>query len=296
MKKFRILFFSLILFGIGFVITLSVLQPVKPPFYHSFSMLFQELGKPLKSVDRAISSILPIDAIDEKKLGEEIKSRLSGTTIQDAVTVNYLNSLVKSFSDELHKPFEYQVFLTGGPPNACALPGGIICITTGLLKLLESEAELVAILGHEIGHIERGHLFDAARNEMLSRKLTGNSHAFYASELLHFMLNVAFSKSQEDEADEYGFRLLVKKQYDPYAMSKAFKKLQKCHAHPSQSPSIIDDFFATHPHTELRFEKFSARAHAWLCNHLDEQWYIGEKNFTNRIPHTEHDYPDEWKY
>lgn len=296
MKKFRVIFFLLILFGLSLITTLSIQNPVQPPFTYSLSILFQELGKPIKSVDRAISCMLPIDEIDEKMLGDEIKSRLTDATIQEEATVKYLNSLIKCFSDEIHKPFEYTVFLIEGPPNACALPGGVICITTDLINLLESEAELVAILGHEIGHIERGHLFDAARGEMMLRKITGDSHAFYASELLRLMLNLAFSKSQEDEADEYSFRLLVKKQYDPFAMSNVFNKLNSSHIHDLQSTSLIDDFLATHPHIELRIEKFYSRAQAWIANHPSEKWYSGEKNFVNRISHKEKDYPDEWKY
>jgi beta-barrel assembly-enhancing protease len=296
MKKFRVIFFLSILFGLSLITTLSIQHPVRPPFTHSLSILFQELGRPIKTVDRAISCMLPIDEIDEKMLGDEIKSRLAGNTIQEEATVKYLNSLVQCFSDEIHKPFEYTVFLIEGPPNASALPGGVICITTDLINLLETEAELVAILGHEIGHIERGHLFDAARGEMLLRKITGDSHAFYATELLRLMLNLAFSKSQEDEADEYSFRLLVKKQYDPFAMSDAFNKLSSVHIHDPQSTSLIDDFLATHPHTELRIEKFYSRAQVWIANHPREKWYGGEKNFANRITHTQKDYPDEWRH
>ncbi|MFZ0565139.1 MAG: M48 family metallopeptidase [Chlamydiales bacterium] len=296
MKKSKVIFFLLILIGLSIVTTHSIQHPVQPPFTHSLSILFQELGKPIKSVDRAISCILPVDEIDEKMLGDEIKLKLADTTIQEEATIKYLNSLVQCFSDETHKPFEYEVFLVDGPPNACALPGGVICVTTGLIKLLENEAELAAILGHEIGHIERGHLFDAARGEMLLRKITGESHAFYASELLHLMLNFIFSKSQEEEADEYSFRLLVKKQYNPFAISDVFTKLSSSHIHNPQPTSLIDDFFATHPQTELRIEKFYARAQAWIANHPREKWYGGEKNFANRITHTEKDYPDEWRY
>lgn len=289
------LIFLLIFSGLAIVTTLSIQHPVQPPFTRSFAILFQELGKPIKSVDRAISCMLPIDEIDEKMLGDEIKSKLANTAIQEEATVKYLNSLIHCFRDEIHKPFEYTIFLVEGPPNACALPGGVICVTTGLIKLLKSEAELVAILGHEIGHIERGHLFDAARSEMLLKKITGDSHSFYASELLHLMLNLAFSKSQEDEADEYSFRLLVKKQYDPFAISNAFKKLDSNHIHDPQSTSLIDDFFATHPHIELRREKFYSHAQSWIANHPSEKWYSGEKNFANRITHAEKDYPDEWR-
>lgn len=294
MKKLRAFFFLSIIFALAAVTILLIQQPVQPPLSRSLSNLLQELGKPLKSADRAISCILPIDEIDEKMLGEEMKATLAQISIQDEATVQYLNSLMQSFREEIHSPFEYTVFLIENGPNACALPGGVICVTTGLMELLESEAELVAILGHEIGHIERGHLFDAARGEMLRRKIDAGSIASYASAVIHSMMHFAFSKSQEDEADEFGFRLLVKKQYDPFAMSAAFEKIANHQQFGQQPLGVIDDFFATHPHIALRMEKFSSRAELWKANYPNEKWYSGKKNFANRISRLEKDYSEEW--
>ncbi|NGX60937.1 MAG: Metalloprotease LoiP [Chlamydiae bacterium] len=295
MKRFRSIFFLSIIFAISFVIVIYIQQTPKSPFPSSLAPLFLELGKPIKTVDRVISRTLPIDEIDEKELGDEIKLKFSTVVSQcDEVSIEYLNSLVQSFNDETHKPFQYTVFLVKGPPNASALPGGVICITTGLLELLENEAELVAILGHEIGHIERGHLFDAARGEMLRRKTNMGSYPFYASQCLQLMMDLTFSKSQENEADEYGFRLLVKKKYDPFALSSSFKKMDAYFAHVQQPPSILDDFFATHPHDKHRAEKFHSRAQLWINHHPQEKWYVGKKNYANHISQFEMDYPDEW--
>ena len=90
----------------------------------------------------------------------KLDPNLSGTSIQGKEgSLKYLNALVHSLTSETYKPFEYRIFLEEGSPNACALPGGAICITTGLMDLLQNESELVAVLSHEIGHIERGHYF-----------------------------------------------------------------------------------------------------------------------------------------
>ena len=55
-------------------------------------------------------------------------------------------------------------------PNAFALPGGVIIVTGGLLKTLKSEAELAAVLSHEMGHIELSHCLDTVRFQLLARK------------------------------------------------------------------------------------------------------------------------------
>ena len=287
MKTFRGISFLLLICMI--MALLLILKEEKPqtPFSRSLAPLFQELGKPIESVDRAISRLFPVDEIDEKMLGEEIKLRFANSTQPsnpaDEATVKYLNSLVEQLSVETRRSFQYQVFLIIGPPNAFAMPGGALFITKGLMDTLDNEAELVAILGHEMGHVERGHLFDAARGEMLRRKIPKISVVTYASDIIHLIAELSFDKTQEDEADEYGFRMLLKKGYDPIAMSTSFEKFIQRSTKKQKSTSPINDFFNSHPYTEHRFEKFRSRAILWKQNYPNEKRILGKENFENRV-------------
>ena len=287
MKKLRAIFFLFLICGVVSVSLILIKEKPQPPFSRSLAPLFQELGKPVKSVDRAISRLFPIDEIDEKILGNEIKLRFANTskpkTPGEEATVRYLNSLIASLSDEARRSFEYQVFLVDGPPNAFAMPGGAICVTKDLMDILENEAELAAILGHEIGHVERGHLFDAARGEMLRRKIRKTSVGTYASDVIHMIVGLSFRKTQEDEADEYGFRILLKKGYDPIAMSTSFEKLIQGPIQNQGPTNSIEDFFISHPYTELRIEKFRSRAKLWKQNYPNEKRSLGKKNFEDRM-------------
>lgn len=287
MKVFRIIFFLLLICGVVGVSLILIKEKPQPPFSRSLAPLFQELGKSVKSVDRAVSRIFPIEEIDEKILGDEIKSRFADTskptTAGEETAVRYLNSLISSLSSETHRSFEYQVFLVDGPPNAFATPGGALCVTKGLMDILENEAELVAILAHEVGHVERGHLFDAARGEMLRRKIRNTSIAAYASDVIHMIVGLSFSKTQEDEADEYGFRMLLKMGYDPIAMSTSFEKLILGSVQTQGSTNPFEDFLSSHPYTEHRIEKFRSRAKLWKQNYPNENRYLGKKNFKDRV-------------
>jgi len=295
MKKYRTVFLTALMIGLGALIAIYFDKRVQPPFSATMSTLFQEIGKPVKSVDRIISQVVPIGAIDEKMLGDEIKADLAENSISnDPVTVGYLNSLIESFKKEPKRPFDYRVFLIEGPPNACAMPGGAICVTTGLLDLLENEAELVSVLGHEMGHIERGHLFDAAREEMLKRKIQNIAPSLFAAKVLKHLVNLTFSKTQEDEADEYGFRLLVKMGYAPSAMSTAFEKLNSIHSKEAVEINPLNDFVRSHPHGELRMEKFRSRADLWKAHHPTDLGYLGRKNYTARTTRFQLNYPEEW--
>ncbi len=128
-------------------------------------------------------------------------------------------------------PYEF-VVLNNSVPNAWALPGGKIALNRGLLMELRNEAELAAVLGHEIAHaaarhgakrIERGIL---AQGVMLAAAI-GASGTEYTQEVLggaQFaaqLLNQKYSRDAEREADFYGTQFMAKAGYDPYGSGYA---------------------------------------------------------------------------
>jgi len=294
MKKLRFSLFLFVFCGIVILLLILFKYTPNPPFSRTIAPLLQALGKPIQSIDRSISRVLPINDMDEKKLGEEIKALLPKNFIlnkESATTIKYLNSLVKSLCKTTRKPFEYKVFIIDGSPNACALPGGIICVTDRLLNILENEAELVAVLGHEIGHIEHGHLFDAARGKMFRKKIAAIGIAKILG-LVRGITKFSFSKTQEDEADEYGFRMLLQNGYDPNAMSSSLKKLLS-QSKNLQKPDLLLDFMNSHPYIELRIEKFLTLALHWKKKHPQEKYYLGKKNLDQKITFFENSFTEE---
>ncbi len=269
----------------------------EPHLSRSISPLLRELGKPIKTVDRAISKLYPVDEIDENMLGIEIKIHLATYNVpadeKGEEIQSYLNRLVKNLSADSKRPFEYQVFLTDGFPNAYAMPGGAICVSKSLITILENESELAAILSHEIGHIERGHLFDAARNKMLRRKGGLITIATYFMEIQRFLTSFTFSKTQEDEADDFGFRTLVKYNYDPHAMTSALGRLNSFYM-PKSPTNPFEEIFATHPHLKHRMDKFLTEAKLWSPSSKEGQCYLGRKNLANLVTAFEEKYSDEW--
>lgn len=272
MKVLRLSLFTFLLLGCFVTIVLLAQKETPAPFSATLSPLFQELGKPMKSLDRIASQILPIDAIDEKALGDELKARFAQlTSPHNQEKEDELNALIKSLTQNSLKPFQYTVFLTSGPPNAFAMPGGVICVTDGLLDILQTEDELVAILGHEIGHIEKGHCFDMCREILLRKKFKTLTIPTYVTEIFHSLAEVTFSKAQEDEADDYGFRLLVKHEYDPFSLASAFNQLIETNQEAS-SPNFMKDFFSTHPYLEIRKEHAHAKALKWQHKHPENHF------------------------
>ncbi len=288
---------SVLLICIAALVTIHLKEQYQPAFERTFSPFFQLLGKPLQTVNRTVTHLFPISQVDEKTLGEKIKAEISThfLVINSKRETAYLNHLIQELTADTQSGFDYQVFLISGDPNAMALPGGVICVTDELLNILSSEAELIAILAHEIGHIERGHLFDAVRQEMLKRKMEQISLLTYAIDAIGHLGKCCFNKTQEDEADSYAFRMLLDHGYDPFAMSSSFEKLLPDGANPHTHTELIADFLATHPYLELRAAKFQAQAENWQASNPDTPIYIGQRNFKERKTRKQVEYRKEFK-
>lgn len=247
----------------------------------SFEPLFTVLGSAPKSVDRLVSRVVLRPDLDEKTLGDAFKMRLSHSALDSPYT-EYLNHLIKSLTEDSKKPFEYQVFVVSGMPNAFALPGGALGITTGLLEILEDEAALVGILGHEIAHVELNHCYDAFKFSSLAKKLTGSRLGEVVDRFYNFFTRSSFSKTQEAESDEYGFNLLLKYGYDPMGSARAFDLLvDASEASRAKGGSPIRAFFRSHPTGKLRAKNFLDKGKRELSE--GDQYYVGMVNYEDKI-------------
>jgi predicted Zn-dependent protease len=295
MSKTHSVFLLLLLVTGAFIIFTLYKQKSKAPLGLSFSPVFQLIGKSTKSTDRALSRILPIGEMDEKQYGNAIENEylLQADTIDKNYI--YLNSLIREVSKFSKKNFNYHVFIVSSPvANAYALPGGIICVTEGLISTMKSEAQIVSILSHEMGHIERGHCFDAIKFELALKKMNSGSAGKLADLAINCFLHHTFSKTQENDADEYGYDLLVLTPYDPMGCTSAFKELQNQERYNYQKSTIVSDYLDTHPPLSERIEKFGQNAHRWWEVHKGEKRYVGSKNLRDRIIMNQQVFEFEW--
>ena len=152
--------------------------------------------------------------------------------------------------------------------NAFALPGGYIHITRGLLALANNEAEVAAVLAHEVGHVTARHSAERYSRAVVANlgmavlgalgqaaglpAGTGDLAAFGAQAYLQ-----GFSREQELEADTLGLRYMAQAGYDPRAMVSFFRKLDgftELQAVMAGDPGAADRFsiMASHPRTADR--------------------------------------------
>jgi beta-barrel assembly-enhancing protease len=272
---------------------------VKSPLQSTLTTAFQILGTPVKLVDRTASRVVPVSALDERQLGDTYRARYDVQVRPGDVDQAYLDALTKGLSQFAHKPFPYRVYVVDlGAPNAMALAGGVILVTRPLLTTLHSESELMAVLAHELGHIERGHCFDAVRFQLLARRVKSDRLGSLADAATQILLRHSYSKTIEDEADQYGYELMINGRYDPRGMGTSFASLLQYQAKKlpasRQHADPLRDYFASHPPLEIREAQFTARATQWWRQHENERRYVGRQNLVDRKSLLDVNYAGEW--
>lgn len=188
---------------------------------------------------------------------------------------NNLQNFVQTKGTEMgkisHRPtLEYHVKVVDSPVvNAFAVPGGYIYLTRGIIAQLNNEAELMGILGHEMGHIAARHTVSQQSKQQLAQLLliggmiASEKFAQYAQYALQGMqlLFLSFSRDDERQADALGVEYSSKIGYDAHKMADFFKVLQKMSL--SESEGGVPTFLSTHPDPGDRYNDVNAQATEW---------------------------------
>ena len=177
------------------------------------------------------------------------------------VYVNSVGQRLVAVSDR-RLPYEFKV-LNNSVPNAWALPGGKIAINRGLLTELESEAELAAVLGHEIVHaaakhgakgIQRGMLLQGAvlAATVATREKRYANFAQLGASIGAQLINQKHGRDAERQSDHYGMIYMSRAGYDPQGaveLQKTFVRLSE-----GRRQDWLSGFFASHPPSRERVE------------------------------------------
>lgn len=152
--------------------------------------------------------------------------------------------------------------------NAFACGDGSVRICAGLMDVMTDD-ELMAVIGHEIGHVVNTDSKDAMKNAYLRsavKNAAGSASEKVAkltdSELgamAEALAGAQFSQKQENAADDYGVEFCVKNNIDPYAMANSLTKLSKL-SEGVAKPSYLQKMFSSHPDTMKRIERAKAKA------------------------------------
>jgi predicted Zn-dependent protease len=207
----------------------------------------------------------------EISMGQEASKEVEASIglVDDADLQAYVRRVgagLAARSERPNLPWKFGV-VDDPTPNAFALPGGPIYITRGLLSLMDSEAELAAVLGHEIGHITARHSVSQISRSQLAQLGLGLGMVF-VPQLANLgnvlgsglqLLFLKYGRDHERQADDLGFKYALSQSYDVREMDDVFASLARV---GGQQRSALPSWLATHPAPEERIERISQRVAA----------------------------------
>lgn len=210
-----------------------------------------------------------MDEGEEIRLGQDIDRSIResiGLYPDEAVSakVSTVGARLAATSERSHLAWTFRV-VDDPAVNAFALPGGFVYVTRGLLTHLESEAQLAAVLGHEIGHVTARHSINQLSRAAVASTGAGflriidptGAHVGGAAErgVADFILR--HSREDEFEADDLGLRYLGRAQIDPHAMLAVLDTIERTTA--AEGGQRIPTRQSTHPDPGLRRTRVESR-------------------------------------
>lgn len=216
-----------------------------------------------------------------------------GEYVTDPELNAYVNDVGQRIASVADVAMDYEfVVLNNGVPNAWALPGGKIAINRGLLVELENEAELAAVLGHEVVHAAAGHgALAMTRGTLLQGAMvlgaiaaSNNEYADYiigASALGAQLITQRYGREAERESDYYGIQYMVRAGYDPRAavsLQETFVRLSE-----GRSSSWLEGLFASHPPSQERVMNNQALVDELLPSLAGRDLELGELRYQQAI-------------
>lgn len=214
----------------------------------------------------------------EKNIGESVLKSLNASQnlLSQGEAVNVISDIGQKIT--AGSRYQYQWFVSKDPEvNAYAIPGGIIVVNRGLLKLVDSPNELAAVLAHEVQHVEERHalknMLNSAAMATVILAVLGDTNAVVLL-MAHQVSTQYFSRQVESDADLKGIQLLQSKNIDAGGMSSFFKKMD-AYAKKEQAgenegggdnPSQVASWFSSHPDTLIRIQLIENYVTSHPCN------------------------------
>lgn len=246
------------------------------------------------TVAAPVQSISAKDKAEGAKAHPQLLAEFGGTvTGPQATYVETVGKTIAVQSGLSNARGDFTVSLLNSPVNnAFAIPGGYIYVTRQLVALMNNEAELAGVLGHEVGHVAARHSAKrqsaATRNtiigvlgSVLTGALLGNGTAGQLGQKVFMqgsqMLTLSYSRGQETEADNLGVEYLRRARYDPRAMSTVLQSLARQNALEARlmgTSSQVPAWASTHPDPASRVRAALARAGAGAAGATNRENFL----------------------
>jgi predicted Zn-dependent protease len=221
-----------------------------------------QIGGALKRVQQFRD--LQVSEAEEQELGAAVSEKVRARygVAQDPSPHRYValvGAVLTQVSTKPNIPWHFIVLDTDAV-NAFAAPGGFVHITRGALALIQDEAELAGVLGHEIIHVTEQHTIRAIQKSKsiqmgTNETLSGNAALLnkVADNIYLDLIEKGFGRGEENESDEKGVVLANKVGYSPQGLHRFLTRLQERNKGATEKRGL----FASHPETTERLTRLT---------------------------------------
>ena len=215
---------------------------------------------------------------EEKELGKNILLEMEGKVemVKDLTLQTFVERVGRSLVAQVGStPFEFRFYIINATdPNAFAIPGGYIFLTTGLIALAENEYEVAGVLSHEISHVTARHIAQiiekskrlniATLAAVLAGALVGRGGKGSEAIVMTAMatseaLALKYTREMETDADQNSLHYLIKAGYNPDGLINFLNRIYKISL---TSAPQIPTYLSTHPAIEDRISLLENLLHA----------------------------------
>jgi predicted Zn-dependent protease len=281
--------------------------PFFPKGFGDPEQFFEQMfGRSTPDEDRALEDV-KISLKEEREFGQpQVEAFLAQLEEQGhrvskkGKDVDYLRQLVETIRPFMKNAKRYgkiTIYVVDSPRvDARSFPGGALFFYKGLLSLADNEAALIGIVGHELSHLDRGHLLlPLKRARIVQNTFDRGGAGFDPQKFLTTgpaimrLVGRPFRPEDEAAADHDGAEWAYRAGYDPREMATLFHKL---HQRTNDPKVPFAAFFRTHPYSEDRYEAILAQYDEMQESDPREKLYRGKNNLARRIPRSQQAFPE----
>lgn len=238
--------------------------PLRPALGALLALALAGCGAQLPSLQgfgRIAQQALPIDPVREREIGFGIAATVAGRypVLDDEALTRYVNLVGQSVAQQSVRGAEVSFrfgVLDTDDVNAFSAPGGYVLLTRGALALMQSEAELAGVLGHELAHVDQKHVLEAIRRSSVFLQIRDETQ-MQGTQLDSIaavgttVLFTGLGRTDELEADSLGLLYAGAAGYRTDGLLQFLRHLQAAEGTASDA---VQESMATHPPTADRIE------------------------------------------
>ncbi|MCI0357124.1 MAG: M48 family metallopeptidase [Planctomycetaceae bacterium] len=282
-------------------------QPGEVPNFDPQKMFDQMFGRGGAGEfdDEALANV-EVTPAEEAKLGKQAldaaRQQFASRNVKLVTRgkeVEYLSRLVELVHPLMTNAARYRklnvYLIDSNEPEAYSLPGGHVLFSRGLLDAAQCEAALVVTAGHELAHIDRGHLLRRTRQWKLAQesfqpgKTATPDNLMQMMSLMPRLFSRPFGPEEELDADRDGITWAYRLGYDPLSVQLIFGALE---AKANGGLNFLPAFLRTHPQSAERHENLKKTLRELAGAEQRDPLYIGRKNLERRLTRKQREFAE----